>query len=396
MLLTELFTKNPKSKLIFKTVDIKEHQIYSYFKEKYKLYDSEKFPQRMISSTRKLKESHQSSSDIRHFIDKLNSTGLNKNSEISVGDTLSVLDFEINFAWKEIYVRGFTTPRTIVKISKNNDGTINYIKFDNGDRFPQLTPVVYQGKPVDYAVYFNAETEAKKNLSMLALSVPQDWNFDISELQNESIFEEIKRTGQGDTAVIGWGRGMGHRGHMMLASSVITQAKKIGADPYFIVSKTVGKDDPITPEEKLAIYRKVFPKQGHIFQSATEELPDLTRVLSNLNKQGYRNAVVVLGADQVQAFQYLKKYNGVADKKGNVLFNFDNLDVISRQETGDPSAGDEGPRATPMRQILLDPNASEEEKFKVWRDAMSPEISDDEVKNLMTKALERMRVAGNK
>ena len=66
------------------------------------------------------------------------------------------------------------------------------------------------------------------------------------------LFEAITRTGKGDTAVVGWGRGMGHKGHMMLASSVITKAKEVGGDPYFVVSRTVGKDDPITPEEKLA------------------------------------------------------------------------------------------------------------------------------------------------
>ena len=204
------------------------------------------------------------------------------------------------------------------------------------------------------------------------------------------LFEAITRTGKGDTAVVGWGRGMGHKGHMMLASSVITKAKEVGGDPYFVVSRTVGKDDPITPEEKLAIYKKVFPEQGHIFQAASDEIPDLTKVLANLNKQGYKNAVVVVGADQVKAFQYLKNYNGKPTKAGDIPFEFDNLEVISRQETTDPSAGEEGPRATPMRQALNDPNKSEEEQFAVWRDAMSPEVSDDEVRDLMNKAKTRM------
>lgn len=204
------------------------------------------------------------------------------------------------------------------------------------------------------------------------------------------LFEKISRTGEGDTAVIGWGRGMGHKGHMMLASSVITQAKKVNGDPYFVVSRTVGKDDPLTADEKIAIYKKVFPKQGHIFQAASDELPDLTKVLSNLNKQGYRNATVVLGDEESKAFQFLKQYNGKPNKKGEIIYSFDNLDVIGRSATGDPSAGEEGPRATPLRNILNDPNVSPEEQFKTWRDAMSPEVSDDEVRALMAKAKERM------
>jgi hypothetical protein len=204
------------------------------------------------------------------------------------------------------------------------------------------------------------------------------------------LFENIARTGEGKTAVVGWGRGMGHKGHMMLASSVITHAKDSEGDPYFVVSRSYGPDDPLEPEEKLAIYRKVFPEQGHIFQTATDELPDLTRVLANLNQQGYTNAIVVVGADQKAAFQYLNHYNGKPDKKGNVAFNFDNLQVISRQETSDPSREEEGPRATPMRAVLMDPSKSHDEQFAVWRDAMSPEIDDEEVMALMHKAQQRM------
>ena len=205
-----------------------------------------------------------------------------------------------------------------------------------------------------------------------------------------NLFEALARTGQGKTAVVGWGRGMGHKGHMMLASSVITKAKEVGGDPYFVVSRTVGKDDPLTADEKLAIYKKVFPQQGHVFQAASDEIPNLTFVLTDLNKQGYDSVVVVVGADQVKAFQYLKNYNNKPDKSGNVAFKFKNLEVISRQETGDPSAGEEGPRATPMRAVLNDPSATPQQQFQVWRDAMSPEVSDEEVRDLMTKAKERM------
>jgi len=203
--------------------------------------------------------------------------------------------------------------------------------------------------------------------------------------------EFLNRTGEGKAAVVGWGRGMGHKGHMMLASSVITQAKDHGADPYFVVSRTVGKDDPITPDEKLAIYKQVFPKHGHIFHTATDDMPDLTRVLQKLNEHGYTDVTVVVGADQVNALSYVKNYNGKPNKAGDIPFNFNSLNVIARQETNDPSREEEGPRATPMRAVLMDPNATEEQKFAAWRDAMSPELSDQEVLDLMHKAEQRMK-----
>ena len=65
--------------------------------------------------------------------------------------------------------------------------------------------------------------------------------------------------------------------------------------------------------------------------------------------------------------------------------------MISRQETNDPSKEEEGPRATPMRAVLTDPDATDEQKFQIWRNAMSPEISDAEVHELMNKAHERMQ-----
>ena len=205
------------------------------------------------------------------------------------------------------------------------------------------------------------------------------------------LIENLNRTGQGKAAVVGWGRGMGHKGHMYLASSVITQANELGADPYFVVSRTVGKDDPIKPEEKMQIYKKVFPQHGHIFHTATDEMPDLTRVLSHLDRHGYTDVTVVVGADQVKGLSYVKQYNGVPDKAGKIPFSFNSLNVIARQETNDPSREEEGPRATPMRDVLMDPAKSEDEKFAVWRDAMSPQLSDQEVRDLMTNALQRMQ-----
>jgi len=43
-----------------------------------------------------------------------------------------------------------------------------------------------------------------------------------------------------------------------------------------------------------------------------------------------------------------------------------------------------------MRAVLMDPSKSHDEQFAVWRDAMSPEIDDEEVMALMHKAQQRM------
>lgn len=186
-------------------------------------------------------------------------------------------------------------------------------------------------------------------------------------------------------AVVGWGRGMGHTGHMYLADAVIKQALALNADPYFFVSKTIGKEDPIYPEEKVKIYQKVFPKYASIFSSQV----NLNQTLADLASQGYQEIVVVVGADQKDAFKYLERPN----KEGVPVYQtmgLNKLNVISRQETPSKFANTEGPRATPMREILLDPSKSENEQFAVWRKDMPKALNDNEVLDLMNKAKTRM------
>ena len=195
------------------------------------------------------------------------------------------------------------------------------------------------------------------------------------------------------SAVIGWGRGMGHTGHDELVKATIYQAKKTGATPFFIVSKSFGKDDPIPPQMKLEMYKKKFPEYANIFSLATDEKPTINDQLQLVAEKGFKNGTLVVGADQKNAFQYMVKpdKSGVEPFK---KFGFDNFNVISRQETGlpssDPSSNEyhEGPRATPMREVLLDPDKSEEEQFKVWREAMSKKLNDNEVLNMMRLAKE--------
>jgi hypothetical protein len=189
------------------------------------------------------------------------------------------------------------------------------------------------------------------------------------------------------SAVVGWGRGMGHKGHMLLARAVIMQAEQMNATPFFFVSATMGKEDPLTPEEKLSIYKKVFPKQAGIFNFGQT----LGQILSDVGKQ-YKNVVLVLGETEVPSFQWLLNpdKSGVSPYKN---YGLNSLKIIARQEVNDPAQKIEGPRATPMREILLNPQASEEQKFAVWRRDMPDALSDKEVLSLMSTAQQRLNVA---
>lgn len=189
------------------------------------------------------------------------------------------------------------------------------------------------------------------------------------------------------TAVVGWGRGMGHSGHMLLAGAVIEYAKATGAQPFFFVSETVGADDPLLPAEKLAIYKRVFPKFKNIFKTAKTIIPALTEI----QEQGFDNLVFVVGADQKNSFRFLQGKT----KAGIPVLPFSNTRVISRQDVAGeldlPELNAAGPRATPMRDILKDQNATTEQKFKYWREAMPDALSDDQVMKIMKLAAARMK-----
>jgi hypothetical protein len=244
------------------------------------------------------------------------------------------------------------------------------------------------------------------------------------------LFENIARTEEGKTAVLGWGRGMGHKGHMLLAHAVIYYADKIQAEPFFVVSKTTlvdpstgdvwadrkkstpTKNDPLTPDEKLATYKKVFPDHSHMFSVATEDASTLVKIMGKLAQQGFTNIVLVVGEQEVAENEYLRR----PDKSGvspAQQAGVKNLEIMSRQDTDapgsrrrDPEAPnaseadyEEGPRATDMRKVLLDPTKSEEEQLAVWRKDMPHSswrkditggVSDEEVVDLMRKAKARL------
>ena len=222
------------------------------------------------------------------------------------------------------------------------------------------------------------------------------------------LFEEINKT-----AVLGWGRGMGHKGHMLLAKAVLHHAQEIDAKAYFVVSRTSlvdpatgqpwadrptftkTKDDPLSPEEKLATYRKVFPQNADVFSVATADASTLDKVLVKIARDGFTKVTLIVGELEKDSFSFLTR----PDKSGIPPYQkagLRDLEIISRQDTSEPSSVkgspdyQEGPRATPMRTVLTDPTKSEEEQFAVWRDAMPDNLSDDEVMDLMNKAKQRM------
>ena len=200
---------------------------------------------------------------------------------------------------------------------------------------------------------------------------------------------------------------MGHTGHDALVTSVIHQAEQTGATPFFVVSRSFGKDDPIPPETKVAMYKKKFPKYANMFSLPPEGMTTLNEVLANLATQGYTDVTLIVGEQEKAAFGYLTRpaKDGIPPYQ---KFGLNSLQIMSRQDTkapgSDPTKPDyhEGPRATPMREVLTDPNgfkasnpdyanmSDDQMQYTVWRQAMNSALSDQEVLQMMNTAKENL------
>lgn len=190
--------------LKFHTIELTESQIQPYVKKYFECYNIEKPYTKFVSNIKKLGSNKLiesgESQEITPFIQMINSVDSNKT--IKVGDYFAVLAFEIVFAWKEINAYGFTTPKEVADIKMHSDGTINYIKFSDGDRYPRLTPATYQGKPIIQTAYFDNQNDAKSALTALVLKVPNSWEFNTSDVE-QGVAEEENIWANKDPAELG-------------------------------------------------------------------------------------------------------------------------------------------------------------------------------------------------
>ena len=80
--------------------------------------------------------------------------------------------------------------------------------------------------------------------------------------------------------------------------------------------------NPLPPDRKLYYAKKMFPSMAKNIRSGPR---DPVSILSELQSQGYDDAVMVVGSDRVQAMQWIKNYNGKD-------YTFRKIDIISSGE----------------------------------------------------------------
>ena len=137
-------------------------------------------------------------------------------------------------------------------------------------------------------------------------------------------------------------------GHEKLINKVKSVAGNV---PYRIYPSftTNPKKDPLPHALKVAYMRKMFPKHRRNI-IADKNAKTAIMIAEMLFEEGYKNLVMVAGSDRVKEFSdLLNRYNDAPDKKGNQLFKFDSVQVISAGERDPDAEGVEGMSASKMR-----------------------------------------------
>jgi hypothetical protein len=168
---------NESVPLKFHTIELQEDQIKDYViryieENKIDTYTSRFIINIMRSTDKRLYETTEFQ-DIQTFVTAINR--IDSKKKIKVGDKFSVLFFDIITLWKEIHALGFIKPKEVTEIQLHKDGSINFIRFSDGSRYPRLNMAVYDGKQIEQSAYFVNDNGASEALTMLILALPDGW-----------------------------------------------------------------------------------------------------------------------------------------------------------------------------------------------------------------------------
>ena len=157
-----------------------------------------------------------------------------------------------------------------------------------------------------------------------------------------------------DTIVFAFGRfNPPTTGHEKLIKKVASVA---GSNPFHIYPShtTNPKRDPLPHALKTAYMRKMFKKYARKI-IADKGARTAIEIATKLYKEGFKNLIMVVGSDRLKEFSVLlNRYNDAPDKKGNQLFKFDSVEVISAGERDPDSEGVEGMSASKMRDAAIE------------------------------------------
>ena len=137
-------------------------------------------------------------------------------------------------------------------------------------------------------------------------------------------------------------------GHEAVFQTVINTARSKGAEHTIFISATQKpKTDPLSFQYKLNYLKKTYT--GVNF-NGDDTIRTIVQSLQELMNRGYKNVTMVAGSDRANEFKsFLNQYNNKPDKKGNIPFQFNSIDVVSSGERDPDGEGISGISASGAR-----------------------------------------------
>ena len=187
--------------------------------------------------------------------------------------------------------------------------------------------------------------------------------------------------GEAKTAVVAVGSFVGHVGHEQLFDYTVKKAKAVGGDPYLFMGNAVGKDDPIPVQTKLETWHKLYPEYADNISAVTQQGGTLMQKIKHelINPlpgkpPRYDNVIIMVGEDQAGM--------NIAQALMKAVNKFQGYEHVKVSLEATPRGT--GMSFTKLRNILKDPNATEQEQFAVWANAFDvKKLGADWIKNLM-------------
>jgi hypothetical protein len=199
-------------------------------------------------------------------------------------------------------------------------------------------------------------------------------------------------------AVVTIGSFVGHIGHQWLINKAIQTARKMGGDPYIYVSPSMGPDDPIPPDMKVKTLQKLFPEYANNIKVWSPDGTPVKKIEKELvlpSDSPYNKIVVIVGEDRYEGFKKwleslekrmkdpvaLAKYGGTQDQVDYEIIG------VPRNASG----GGNDMSFTRLRNVLKDPNKSEEEQLETWKQGFDTgKLGDAWVREIMKTAKKTM------
>lgn len=174
-------------------------------------------------------------------------------------------------------------------------------------------------------------------------------------------------------------------GHEVLVNRVLNTAKKNKADHEIVLSHSHDPEkNPLTPEKKLKHAKRFFPEAN--LSTSSRESPTLIHHLTRLHKAGYTHLTMVADHDRTEEFKkLLNRYNGKPDKKGNIPFNFKEINFVLSGERDPDAEGASGMSASKMRKH------AENNDFNEFKKGVPSHVSDEHAKELFSDVKQGMK-----